>query len=90
MFVHEGSAQAVCVCLTLYLLVSSADCCLLITLANNLYTYQARQIVGPDLDPKCLTLYGILEIRDLEIKSSRQKMLACKVLKCFTFCDSYK
>ena len=31
-------------------------CCLLITFANNLDPDQARQNVGPDLDPNCLTL----------------------------------
>ena len=30
-------------------------CCLLITLANSLESDQARQFVGPDLDPNCLT-----------------------------------
>ena len=29
-------------------------CCLLITFANNLNPDQARQNVGPDLDPNCL------------------------------------
>ena len=37
--------------LTLCLLVSSAD-----NLSNRLDTDQARQDVGPDLDPNCLTL----------------------------------
>ena len=31
-------------------------CRLLIIFANNLYPDQARQNVGPDLDPNCLTL----------------------------------
>ena len=31
-------------------------CCLLITFANSLNPDQARQNVGPDLDPNCLTL----------------------------------
>ena len=31
-------------------------CCLLITIANSLDLGQARQNVGPDLDPNCLTL----------------------------------
>ena len=31
-------------------------CCLLITFANSLNPDQARQVVGPDLDPNCLTL----------------------------------
>ena len=30
-------------------------CCLLITFANSLDQDQARQNVGPDLDPNCLT-----------------------------------
>ena len=30
-------------------------CCLLITFANSLDPDQARQNVGPDLDPNCLT-----------------------------------
>ena len=37
--------------LTLCLLVSSAD-----SIANSLSLDQARQNVGPDLDPNCLTL----------------------------------
>ena len=37
--------------LTLYLLVLSVD-----TFANSLQSDQARQNVGPDLDPNCLTL----------------------------------
>ena len=37
--------------LTLYLLVSSAD-----NLCKQLDPDQARQNVGPDLDPNCLTL----------------------------------
>ena len=32
-------------------------CCLLITFANSLDPDQARQSVGPDLDPNCLTLW---------------------------------
>ena len=35
-------------------------CCLLITFANSLDRYQARQNVGPDLDPNCLTLMVFL------------------------------
>ena len=36
---------------------ASGDFCrLLITFANSLYPSQARQNVGPDLDPNCLTL----------------------------------
>ena len=31
------------------------SCCLLITFANSLDPDQARQNVGPDLDPNCLT-----------------------------------
>ena len=31
-------------------------CCLLITFANSLDPNQARQNIGPDLDPNCLTL----------------------------------
>ena len=31
-------------------------CCLLITFANRLDPDQARQNVGPDLDPNCWTL----------------------------------
>ena len=30
-------------------------CCLLVTFANSLDPDQARQNVGPDLDPNCLT-----------------------------------
>ena len=67
--------------LALYL-VPSADCSLLISLANSLCQYQAQQIFGPDLDPNCLTFYGIIEIRNLEIKKVVTKMLACKLLKC--------
>ena len=37
-------------------LPASVDfCCLLITFANSLEPDQARQNVGPDLDPICLT-----------------------------------
>ena len=32
------------------------ECCLLITFVNRLDPGQARQYVGPDLDPICLTL----------------------------------
>ena len=32
-------------------------CCLLITFANSLDPDQARQNIGPDLDPNCLTLW---------------------------------
>ena len=35
---------------------ASGICHLLITFANSLNTDQARQNIGPDLDPKCLTL----------------------------------
>ena len=35
-------------------------CHLLITFANNLDPYQARQNVGPDLDPNWLTLTVVL------------------------------
>ena len=42
--------------LTLCQLVSSA-----VTFANSLDPDQARQNVGPDLDPNCLTLDGIPE-----------------------------
>ena len=38
-------------------------CCLLITLANSLDPVQARQHVGPDLDPNCLTPGGIEKIQ---------------------------
>ena len=41
--------QQVVLCLTL------CPLCLLITFANSLDPDQARQNVGPDLDPKCLT-----------------------------------
>ena len=34
----------------------SYKCCLLITFANSLDTYQARQKIEPDVDPICLTL----------------------------------
>ena len=43
--------KALVTCLTLCLLVSSAD-----NLCNSLYPDQARQNVGPDLDPICLTI----------------------------------
>ena len=43
----------VCCTLTLCLLVLSAD----ITFANSFGPVRARQNVGPDLDPNCLTLY---------------------------------
>ena len=35
---------------------SGEFCCLLITFANSLDPDQARQNVGPDLEPSCLTL----------------------------------
>ena len=37
--------------------VSDIFCRLLITFANSLFQGHARQNVGPDLDPKCLTLW---------------------------------
>ena len=36
--------------------LSLATLCMLMTFSNNLDSDQARQIVGPDLDPNCLTL----------------------------------
>ena len=39
-----------------YFLASGYFCHLLITYANSLEPDQARQNVGPDLDPNCLTL----------------------------------
>ena len=36
---------------------SNDFCCLLITFANSLDPDQARQNIGPDLDPNCLTLW---------------------------------
>ena len=36
-------------------------CCLLITFANSSDPDQARQNVGPDLDPNCLTLMVFLK-----------------------------
>ena len=42
--------------LTLYLLVSSAN-----NFANSSDPNQAQQNVGPDLDPKCLTLMVFLK-----------------------------
>ena len=44
--------------LTVWLLVTTNDdfCHLLITFANSLESDQARQNVGPDLDPNCLIL----------------------------------
>ena len=38
------------------LAASSHFCCLLTNFANSLDPDQARQFVGPDLDPYCLTL----------------------------------
>ena len=43
------------VVLYLTLLATGDFCCLLITFANGLDPDQARQNVGPDLDPNCLT-----------------------------------
>ena len=37
------------------LYLSLCQLCLLITIANSLDPDQARQNVGPDLDPNCLT-----------------------------------
>ena len=68
-------------------------CHLLITLANSLDPDQARQNVGPDLDPNCLTLMVFLkeffETVDFEKKiSRRQKSMqnypACKRLMLLT------
>ena len=46
-------------CLVFNLLPARVNfCCLLITFANSLDPDQARQNVGPDLDPSCLTPRG--------------------------------
>ena len=43
-------------CFVFYFFPARGDiCCLLITFANSLDPDQARQNVGPDLDPNCLT-----------------------------------
>ena len=42
---------------------SSKFCCLLITFANSLDPDQARENVGPDLDPSCLTLNDDIPLR---------------------------
>ena len=40
--------------------LSLATLCMLMTFSNNLDPDQARQIVGPDLDPNCLTLMAFI------------------------------
>ena len=54
-------------------------CRLLITFANSFDPDQARQNVGPDLDPNCLTagIPGVVFEVDFEEKNRRQK--ACKI-----------
>ena len=47
-------------------LASGDFCCLLITFTNSLDPDQARQNVGPDLDPNCLTLKDFLKGVDFE------------------------
>ena len=40
-----------------YLMLKKKEfCCLLLIFANSLDPDQARHVVGPDLDPNCLTL----------------------------------
>ena len=52
-------------------------CCLLITFANSLDSDQARQNVGPDLDPNCLTLRWYRKK-----KSSIQRVKYGTIIKC--------
>ena len=44
-------------------------CYLLISFANTLDPDQARQNVGPDLDPNCLTLMAVLKFFSKKLKS---------------------
>ena len=44
--------------MALNLLAGGEFCCLLITFANRFVPDQARQNVGPDLDPNCLNSVG--------------------------------
>ena len=49
--------------MTLYLTLPTSGnfCHLLITFANSFDPDQARQNVGPDLDPNCLTMFDGIE-----------------------------
>ena len=51
----DGVPSTSALVLYLTLLARGDFCCLLITFANSLDPDQARQNVGPDLDPNCLT-----------------------------------
>ena len=63
-------------------------CRLLKTFANNLDPDQARQNVGPDLDPNCLTLMVFMQEffekvnlkKNPQTKKSMQNYPACKEL----------
>ena len=66
------------------LLASGDFCCLLIIFANSLDPDQARQHVGPDLDPNCLTLWWyswkiFLKKLVLKKKKSKNDKKACKI-----------
>ena len=55
-----GNVRILCLFNSLH--ASGHFCPLLITFANSLDPYQARQNVGPDLDPDCLTLMVFLKL----------------------------
>ena len=65
---------------TIRLLNFAYLCCLLITFANSLDQVQSQHLVGPDLDPNCLTqmvfLEEFFELDDFGGKKTPQKQ--CK------------
>ena len=75
---------------TLYIAAEKfiCQCPLQLTFANSLDPYQARQNVGPDMDPICLTLSYIPEelFENIDLKKrirqkmSKQNFPACKAL----------
>ena len=60
--------------------------CLLVTFTNSLDPDKARQNVGPDLGPNCLTLMVFLkeffEKEDFEEKNQQTTEKTCKITQC--------
>ena len=54
--------------------------CLLITFANSLDPDQARQIVGPDLDPNCLSLMAFQKELIEKVKKNNPSMQRVNML----------
>ena len=60
-------------------IVVPCQCGLLIIFPNSLDPDQARQDVGPDLDPNCLSLIVFLKDFLLILKKSAEDKKACKI-----------